>query len=230
MTDFDFDDWVAHGTVRTKDVTLNNRHDAAYYARLGELAADLEAAESHAGVVAYEIEDGGDDDDSLQSVGRYGDADAAEAAERIAGILAEIEALQSASREHDITVTVRALARDVVQRIAREHMPPVKIKKLPNGATDLEAELWREMMLDWFEAEQAANLERDIHFIAEATERVASKDGIANSISVDSLRKLAKLPHGIALITPLIAAVNEVTQGEVEAPRPKSLGPSTSEV
>jgi hypothetical protein len=85
-------------------------------------------------------------------------------------------------------------------------------------------------MLDWYEAEQAANLERDIHFIAAATERVASKDGVANSISVDSLRKLAKLPHGITLIAPLVAAVNEATQGEVEVSRPKLQGPSTNEV
>jgi hypothetical protein len=228
MSDFDFDDWVTHLTVRTIDVTLNNRHDSVYYARMSELLAALEDAESKADEVAASLEEEADDDDSLQSVGKYDAADVAEAAERIAGIEAEIEALEASNRADDITVTVRALTRDVVLKITREHLPPVKIKKLANDASDEEIDAWRERMLDWYAAERDANLERDIHMIAAATECVTSKSGTADSISVESLRKMAHLPHGITLITPLIRAVNEATQGEVEADRPKSQGLSTN--
>ena len=230
MTDFDFDDWVEHGAVNTADATINNRHDAVYYSHIAELTADLEAAEA----LLAEVEGGAVDspaldDDSLQSVSTFDEADLAAAKERVSGVEAEIEAFEASYREHDITVTVRALDDDTIQDIALAHMPPARLKSLDNGATDEQISAWRDRMLDWYKAERTANRERDIHLIAEATVRVVSKSSVANSISVDSLRKMALRPHGITLIAPLVNAVNVATRGEVEASRPKSQGLSTND-
>lgn len=206
MTDFDFDTWVVNGTVLTKDVRLNNHHDAAYFERVKALQEELAKAEKH------------EDDDSLDAVG--GDVD---------DILARMEALDAEYAEYDIVVTVRALEPAVVRKISVAHMPPAKPRAIPDDAPQSAQDKRQRELAVWLEECDDMFSERDLHFISASVVTVVSAQGTADSISVDSLRAMKVRPRGPLMIAQLLNAVNFVTQGEVELDRPKSPEPSTND-
>lgn len=207
MADFDFDAWVVNGTVRTEDVKLNNRHDAAYYERAESLVKELAEAESDNA-----------DKDSLEAVGA--DVD---------DVLARMEALEAEYSEHDVIVTVRALEPAVARRIALAHMSPPKPRPVPQDAPQKAHAKYQNDLLKWLTKDADVRSERDLEFISEAVDKVMSASGTTNAISVESLRAMRDRPHGPHMIKRLINAVNKATNGEDELDRPKSPEPSTKD-
>ena len=201
---FSLDSWLESGTTATEQVTLYaDRALAGEFTALERRLAALEQAT-------------GGGDDPLDGAGEA------------ESIHAQMEDLYRRWEASKAVWTVRALADEEVEAIWASHpVPkapaappddaPAEAKRAHQGALDLHLRTVKHLVT-----------ERNLAYIAAAVTRVETSGGAVDAVTVDQLRKMRSRPHGAQDVTRLLEAVNRVTQGDVEVPRPTLPGSSRS--
>ena len=198
------DDWIETGTTATEQVTI--------YADRA-LAGQFTAMERRLAALG---ESTGDGDDPLDDGGEA------------ARIHAAMEDLYQRWEASKAVWTVRALSDQEVQDIYSAHQvpktpaappedAPAEAKRAHQGALELHLRTLKKLVD-----------ERNLAYVAAAVTRVEAAKGATTHVTVEQLRKMRARPHGASDITRLLEAVNRVTQGDVEVPRPTSPGSSRS--
>lgn len=204
--DFDFDDWLATGTVTRRSVELHNR---------GDLVAQHDELERRLTVAEANEKGGGGGERSL----------GVPAGESVAAVLAEMETLYEQWQAAGILVTVRGLEESEVRAIHEEcpdpAVPALLAGEVPEPGTPEHDERIATQKV-WLEERDRVVEERNLRSIALAVVEVRQGGRVRRSMSVAQARALRQGPHGKASTAKLIQAVASATTGDVDVPRPTS--------
>ncbi len=193
---FDFDEWLASGTVRRKMVRVYN--DPA-------LAEEAEALLAEREEIAKTAEER-----SLSEGDPFAEIDAR---------LEDIATRFAASVSEWLIGPVTAEEYDAITAEHPETLPPHKpFVSAPKKAWDD----WGEAVNKWKAREAAADLERNLAYLAAAVVEIRFGDKVIDHVTPEQIRALRNRPHGKLQYESLLATAIAITDGEVEFPAPKS--------
>lgn len=201
LAGFNLDQWIETGTTANEQVVIYaNRALAGEYTALERRLAALEDA----------------GDESIEN-----------GAEQ-AALLRKMEDLYERWQASKATWTVRALSDEEVRAVYDKHPTPKAPQKPADDAPAEVKQAWQGAMEMHLRALTLATDERNLAYVEAAVTRVETTLGAVAVVTIDQLRRMRNRPHGSQDLNRLIEAVNRVTQGDVEVPRPTSPGSSRS--